>query len=339
LVKIIKHRTQNVKNGARAASDPVEPIRLKEKEMSTIPALRAVEILCAAVCAVAILAGCGGGIAAAPGPGGGGFGSFDRSGEINVVSREDGSGTRGAFIELFGVEVKGEGFRKDMTVKEAVIANMTGIMLNNIAGDPYAVGYVSMGSLNEAVKTLDVDGAGAEPGNVKNGSYKIFRPFNIVVKDGLSAQAQDFIEYIMSEEGQTVVTDGYIAVNDGAPAYSGAKASGKTSGKIVVAGSSSVTPIMEKLREAYLAVNTGVEIEIQMSDSTSGINGAIEGVCDIGMASRSLKDSEKQALRDICIALDGIAVIVNRNNPCSAVTSDQVRQIYTGEITTWDFAS
>ncbi len=258
---------------------------------------------------------------------------FDAGRLINVVSREDGSGTRGAFIELFGVEVKNDdGTRTDLTTEEAIIVNKTDVMLATIAGDPYAIGYVSLGSLQDTVRALAIDGAAASTENVKNGTYPVVRPFNIATKGEVSAIAKDFIDFILSKEGQAVVSDGYIAVDDDAPAYAGAK----PSGKIVVAGSSSVTPVMEKLKEAYLLVNPGAQIEIQMSDSTAGMIGALEGTCDIGMASRALKDSELAELTATQIAMDGIAVIVHPQNPLTDVTSEQVRAIFTGETTVWD---
>jgi phosphate transport system substrate-binding protein len=252
---------------------------------------------------------------------------------ITVVSREDGSGTRGAFIELFGIEVKGDdGSKKDMTSKEAIIANKTDVMLTNIAGDPNAVGYVSLGSLNDTVKALSIDGVAATSDNVKNGTYPIARPFIIATKGEASGAAADFISFILSKEGQEVVSGGYIAIDENMPAYSGTK----PEGKITVAGSSSVTPIMEKLKEAYIAINPNAEIEIQMSDSSAGMTAAIDGTCDIGMASRELKDSELEQLTGISIALDGIAVIVNTANPVNAMTSEQVRSIFTGETTGWE---
>lgn len=253
--------------------------------------------------------------------------------EITVVSREDGSGTRGAFIELFGVEVKGDdGSKSDMTVKTAVIANKTGVMLTNIAGDPNAIGYVSLGSLNDSVKALAIDGVEATAENVQNGTYPIARPFIIATKGAASGLAKDFIDFILSAEGQQVVTDGYIPIDQQATAYAGEK----PEGKIAVAGSSSVTPIMEKLKEAYVAINPKAEIEIQMTDSTAGMTAAMEGTCDIGMASRDLKESELQELTGIPIALDGIAVIVNSKNPVGKMTSAQVKSIFTGETTSWD---
>lgn len=281
---------------------------------------------------VSSLAGCGGGgneqTAEQESKGG-----FDSSSEITVVSREDGSGTRGAFIELMGIEEKGaDGTKLDKTTKEAVIANKTDVMLTNVAGDEYSIGYVSIGSLSDKVKALDIDGIKASSDNVKNGTYKVSRPFNIAVRNDVSELAEDFIDYILSSDGQNIVSGGYIAINDNAQPYSGTK----PSGKIVVAGSSSVTPIMEKLREAYLAINTNAEIEIQMSDSTSGMTGAIDGTCDIGMASRELKDSESETLTAVPIALDGIAVIVNPQNPVDDIKTEDVKEIFTGNKTTWD---
>lgn len=254
------------------------------------------------------------------------------AGEISLVSREDGSGTRGAFVELLGVEVKGDdGSKKDMTSKEAIIANKTDVVLLNISTDQAAIGYVSMGSLNAGVKALNIDGAEASVENVKNGSYPISRPFMIAFKGELSPVAQDFVNYILSKEGQEVVADSYIAVDDAAAEYVGER----PEGKVTVAGSSSVTPVMEKLREAYLLVNPQAAIEIQMSDSTAGMNAAIEGTADIGMASRALKDSESELLIALPIALDGIAVIVHPQNPLTDIRKETVRMIYTGEIVDW----
>ena len=235
------------------------------------------------------------------------------SGSISVVSREDGSGTRGAFIELFGIEEENEdGEKIDNTTPDASVSNSTAVVMTNVAGNPKAIGYISLGSLDDSVKALKVDGAEASVENVKNDTYKISRPFNIAVKDDLSDVAQDFVDYIMSAEGQKIVEDsGYIAVDDAAEAYAGSK----PSGKVVVAGSSSVTPVMEKLKEGYETVNSAAEIEIQQSDSTTGVESAISGVCDIGMASRELKDSEtSEGVTGQEIALDGIAVIVNTEN-------------------------
>ena len=254
-------------------------------------------------------------------------------GPITVVSREDGSGTRGAFIELFGIETKNDaGEKVDNTTEDAEITNSTSVMMTTIAGNKGAIGYVSLGSLNDTVKAVEIDGAEASVDAIKAGEYKVARPFNIAVKDDLSDVASDFITFIMSEDGQKVVEDnGYISQgNEGAYTASGLK------GKVVVAGSSSVTPVMEKLKEAYAAVNPDVEIEVQQSDSTTGMTSAIEGVCDIGMASRDLKDSELEAgLTPTVIAMDGIAVVVNNESPVTELTSENVKDIFTGEITDW----
>ena len=255
------------------------------------------------------------------------------SDKITVISREDGSGTRGAFIELFGIEEKdANGDKVDLTTPTAAITNSTSVMMTSVAGDANAIGYISLGSLNNTVKALSIDGAEATAENVKSGTYKVARPFNIVTKDGVSDVAQDFIDYIMSSDGQKVVEEnGCISVADNAGSY---KASGK-SGKIVIAGSSSVTPVMEKLAEAYKALNPDVAIEVNQSDSTTGVNMATEGTCDIGMVSRELKDSES-GVKATVIAQDGIAVIVNPDASIDELTSDQVKGIYTGELTTWE---
>ena len=254
-------------------------------------------------------------------------------GPITVISREDGSGTRGAFIELFGIEVKNDaGEKVDMTTDDAEITNSTSVMMTSVAANTEAIGYISLGSLNDTVKAVKIDGAEATVENIKSGTYKIARPFNIATKGEVSDVAQDFIKYIMSEDGQKVVEDnGYISQgNDGAYESAG------LSGKVVVGGSSSVTPVMEKLKEAYVALNPDVTIEVQQSDSTTGMTSAIEGVCDIGMASRDLKDSEiEKGLTGTTIAMDGIAVIVNNDSPVEELSSDSVKGIYTGEITDW----
>lgn len=274
--------------------------------------------------AASCLAGCGNSKAS---------GGFDTSKTITVMSREDGSGTRGAFVELFGVEQKDEnGEKVDHTSDEAIITNSTSVMMTSVAGDTYGIGYISLGSLNDTVKALKIDGAEATVENIKSGSYKISRPFNIATKDKVSEVTQDFIDYIMSADGQAVIEEnGYISASDAA-AYSGSK----PSGKIKIAGSSSVTPVMEKLKEAYLKVNTNAEIEIQQNDSTTGMTSAIEGICDIGMASRELKDTETaKGIKGTTIALDGIAVIVNKDSKVDELTSAQVKDIYTGKTTKW----
>lgn len=255
-------------------------------------------------------------------------------GMITVVSREDGSGTRGAFIELMGIEQKdADGNKTDMTTVDAMITNKTDVMLSTIAGDPAAIGYVSLGSLNDNVKAkaLQIDGAEATPENVKNGTYKVARPFNIATKGEPTGVAKDFINYILSADGQKIVSEDYISISDDAAAFE----TDGSSGKIVVGGSSSVFPLMEKLAEGYEAINGAAEIEVQSSDSTAGMSGAADGTFDIGMASRALKDDEAAQLTGTVIANDGIAVIVNNENAISGLTSEQVQKIYTGEITDW----
>lgn len=278
------------------------------------------------------LMGCSGGGNAGSGEADGAAGTVP-TGEVSVYSREDGSGTRGAFVELMGIEEKdASGEKVDMTTTSAAITNSTSVMMTSVAGDENGIGYISLGSLNGTVKALKIDGAEATAANVKSGDYKVARPFNIVTKDGLSDVAQDFIDFVMSSDGQKIVEEeGYISVADSAAAYTG---SGQ-SGKIVIAGSSSVTPVMEKLAEAYKAINSGVTIEVNQSDSTTGVNMATEGTCDIGMASRELKDSETGVTPTV-IAQDGIAVIVNNASTVDGLSSEQVKGIYTGEIANWE---
>ncbi|MDO4601745.1 MAG: substrate-binding domain-containing protein [Eubacteriales bacterium] len=256
------------------------------------------------------------------------------SGAITVVSREDGSGTRGAFVELFGIEEEVDGEKVDKTTLDASITNSTSVMMTTVAGDENAIGYISLGSLNDTVKAVKIDGAEASAENVANDTYKVSRPFNIVTSKDASDAAKDFESYIMSAEGQQIVEDnGYIKEDAEAAAYE----AGKVSGKVVVAGSSSISPVMEKLKEAYEEVNKDVTIEIQTSDSTTGINSANEGICDIGMASRELKDEEKEfGLEAQVIARDGIAVVVNNENDIDELTSEQVKSVFTGETTEWE---
>lgn len=254
--------------------------------------------------------------------------------KIAVISREDGSGTRGAFVELFKIEQKdADGNKVDYTSEDADITNSTSVMMTSVASNENAIGYISLGSLNNSVKAVVIDGAEASVAKIKSGAYKISRPFNIATKGNVSKATQAFIDFIMSADGQAVVEDsGYIKAVEGA-AFSGSN----VAGKVVVAGSSSVTPVMEKLKETYLAVNPNAEIEVQQSDSSAGMNSAKDGICDIGMASRALKESEIAAgLTPSVIALDGIAVIINNDNPVNELASEQVQAIFTGEITTWN---
>ena len=253
---------------------------------------------------------------------------------VVLISREEGSGTRGAFVELFGIEMKNaEGKKVDFTSEEADITNSTEVMLTSVAGNKYAIGYVSLGSLNKTVKPLKIEGVSPSVSTIKNGTYKISRPFNIITKEtGLSENASDFIRFILSSDGQAIVeANGYISAAQN-PAYI---ATGKK-GKITVAGSSSVTPVMEKLAEAYEKLNPEIKIEVQMSDSTTGVNSALNGVCEIGMASRELKDSEKaKGALQIKIAIDGIAVIINKENPTESASIQSVKDLYIGTISKW----
>lgn len=280
----------------------------------------------AALMTVFALAGCG----ADSNDGGTGTGRD----AISVLTREEGSGTRGAFIELLGIEEKNaDGKKVDKTIDTAETTNSTSVMITTVQGNKAAIGYISLGSLDKSkVKALKVDGAEAAADNVKSGEYKVARPFNIATKGDATGVASDFIKFILSADGQAVVEkNGYISEgNTGAYKASGQK------GKITIGGSSSVTPVMEKLKEAYVKLNPDVTVDVQQNDSSSGMKGAIDGIYDIGMASRDVKDSEKEAgLNSIKIALDGIAVIVNKNNTLDSITSEQIKNIYTGSLTKW----
>lgn len=285
------------------------------------------------VLAVSAFAGCGGAGSSSNGSSDAGSDAakFDASKTISVVTREEGSGTRDAFTELTGVLVKDGDNKTDNTTTSAVTINSTEAVITNVKDNDAAIGYISLGSLNDTVKALKIGGVEATADNVKSGDYAVSRPFNIAYKGELSDVAQDFVDYIMSSDGQKIVSDnGYVTVSENA-AYSGKE----PSGKISVAGSSSVSPVMEKLAEAYQKVNTNAKVEIQTSDSSAGMQSAMGGTCDIGMASRELKDEEKSALKVETIAKDGIAVIVNNANTCDDLTLDQVKSIYTGETTVW----
>lgn len=292
-------------------------------------------LLLAAAMAGMVFTGCSQANASVPSSGadqGADENGFDSSNEISVITREDGSGTRGAFTELFGVEIKGEdGSKTDLTSAEAITANSTSVVMTNVANDEFAIGYVSLGSLNNTVKPVKIDGTEASAENVKNGSYQAARPFNIATKGEAEGLAKDFIDFILSKEGQEVVSDAYISINDTAASYAGSK----PEGKLVIAGSSSVAPVMEKLIEAYQKVNTNASIELQTSDSTAGMTAVKDGTCDIGMASRELKDSEKSELTGFPIALDGIAVVINPQNPLNELSKEQVKSIFTGEVIVW----
>ena len=247
---------------------------------------------------------------------------------ITVVSREEGSGTRGAFVELMGIMQDD----KDMTYEKAEISNSTSVVISTVQGNANAIGYISLGSLDDSVKAVKVDGVEPTVANIKSGTYQVSRPFIIATQDEISDLAADFIRFILSKEGQAIVSEKYIAIDEAAPSYT---ASG-LSGKITLAGSTSVSPLMDELADAYKALNAGVTVEIQQSGSSAGIQSAIEGVCDIGMSSRELKDTEIAAgLTPTTIALDGVAVIVNKQNTVDALTSEQIKSIYTGATASW----
>ena len=251
------------------------------------------------------------------------------SGPITVISREDGSGTRGAFVELLGVEDE-DG--NDMTTTSAEISNSTEVVIQSVAGNTGAIGYISLGSLDDTVKGVNIDGVEPTAENIENGSYTVSRPFNVATKGELTNEAaQDFMNYIMSEEGQAIVAEDYIPVSGVEPFES----NGAT-GSVTVSGSSSVSPLMQKLIEGYNTVNPDVSIELQTNDSTTGMTNTIDGMCDIGMASRELKQEELDAgLVNTVIATDGIAIIVNNESPITDLTTEQVRDIYLGNITDW----
>lgn len=260
-------------------------------------------------------------------------GQFNRQENINVLSREEGSGTRGVFVELFGVEEKdAQGNKTDKTVATAEITSSTSVMLSKVAGDFHSVGYISLGSLNDSVKALAVEGVTPSAETVQKGTYPVSRPFNIVTNSKPDDLTKDFINYIVSAQGQAIVSEtGFVPVDD-----TGEFTSQKPEGKIVIAGSTSVSPVMEKLREAYLKLNTNGAIDLETSDSTTGVNSTVSGIANIGMVSRELKDNEvKQDIVSYTIAKDGIVVIVNQENPIKEITIDQVKGIYTGKIQGW----
>lgn len=291
---------------------------MKKKNVKVGAVKRAATVAMCAILAIGCLAGCGKGAGA----------------DIDVVSREEGSGTRGAFVELTGVEEKdANGNKVDNTTVEATVVDGTQTMMTTVAGAENGIGYISLGSLNDTVKAVKVNGVEASADNINNGTYELSRPFNIATKGDVSDTAKDFIGFIMSDEGQAVISEnGYIEVES-----TGTFTSSGVSGKLAIAGSSSVTPVMEKLKEAYGKINSGVTIEIQESDSTTGITATIDGICDIGMASRDLKDSEvSEGLEATVIAMDGIAVIVNKENDVEDLSLDQIGSIYKGDTTSWD---
>ncbi|MCF6464724.1 substrate-binding domain-containing protein [Clostridium sp. Cult2] len=259
---------------------------------------------------------------------------FDTSKTINVVTREEGSGTRGAFIEIVGILKKdSSGKEIDRTYSEAIVQNGTNAVMTTVAGDKYGIGYISLGSLNDTVKAIKVNGVEPTAENILEGSYEVARPFNLAYKGDLSPLAKDFLDFILSSEGQDIVAkEGYVQVDTQASNY---ESNGTEEGTLVIAGSTSVSPLMEKLVEAYQELNSGVSIEVQSTGSSAGMQSAIEGTADIGMASRELKDSELAELTPVVIALDGIAVIVNNDNPVEDLSIDDIKSIYIGETTNW----
>jgi phosphate transport system substrate-binding protein len=275
-------------------------------------------IILALAAIVGVLAACGG--------------NGDDAQEITVVSREDGSGTRGAFVELLGIQESVDGTTTDRTTAEAVIANSTSIVMTNVAQNPDAIGYIALGSLNDSVTALRIDGVEATPENIMSGAYAVQRPFIIVYRDDLSDVARDFMNFIMSAEGQAVVAGrNYIVAVPDANSYTG----GGLSGRIVVSGSTSVVPIMEHLREAYIELNPDVEVEVHSAGTTAGIVATTDGTADIGMSSREIRPAELEQVNEAVIAFDGIVVIVNNDNPVNNLTAEQVRDIFIGEITDW----
>lgn len=275
---------------------------------------RTIAVMLVLVMAITALTGCGG-----------------ANNDISVISREEGSGTRDAFVELMGIKVDDT----DNTTVNAEVSSSTSVVITTVAGNEQAIGYVSMGSLNDTVKAINVDGVSPTVENVKSGDYKVARPFNIVTGKNLTDLAKDFMNFIMSKEGQTIIgEEGYIQIDESAASYT---KQSNLSGRIVLAGSTSVAPVMDVLADAYKELNPDVEIEIQQTGSGAGITSTIEGACDIGMSSRDLKDEElAKGIEQKTIAMDGIAVIVNNDNPVDNLTTEQIRQIFTGEITTWE---
>ena len=258
---------------------------------------------------------------------------FDTDQDITVITREEGSGTRSAFIELTGVEEKNDaGEKEDMTTQAAATQNSTNGVMTAVANDETAIGYISLGSLNDTVKAVTVGGVEATAENVSNGTYTLARPFNIVTNgEPTDPVAVDFIAYCMSPDGQALATeDGYIGAEG--TEYT----STQPSGSITVGGSTSVSPLMEKLIEAYKTVNPNATVELLTTDSTTGVTGALDGTYTVGMASRELKDTETaEGAQATVLAMDGIAVVVNPANSVSDLSVDQIKSIYTGEATVW----
>ena len=249
--------------------------------------------------------------------------------DFTVVSREEGSGTRGAFIELVGLEEEVDGSKEDMTTQEAIVQNSTNAVMQTVSQDAEAIGYISLGSLNDTVKALKIEGVEATEENIVNGTYKISRPFNLAFKEAeINDLAKDFLKFCLSEEAQALtLEEGYVPLKD-TEKYEPAK----VSGTLTVAGSTSVTPLMQKMAEKYQELNPDAKIEIQSTGSSAGIEAVIDGAADIAMASRELKDEEKDKLAVEVIATDGIAVVVNPSSKVEDLTMDQLKQIFKGEL-------
>lgn len=284
-------------------------------------------LLAVAVLGVTAFTGCGNSEAQAA------EGGFNTSRGITVVSREDGSGTRTAFIEITGVQARdADGNNRDFTTLDAEIANGTSLVIGSVAGNEYAMGYISLGSLNDNVRAINVNGAAPTSANVQSGAYPLFRTFYVSVQNDLDSATQSFIDFMLSQEGQAVVSGNYIPVSANAPAFAGEN----PGGTIVVAGSTSVAPLMERLREAYIAINPNVNIEINVQGTSAGIQASINGTAQIGMSSRALNATELESVNAIAIAYDGLAVIVNNANPLADITTEEIRQIFVGELTRWN---
>lgn len=249
---------------------------------------------------------------------------------IYPISREMGSGTRGAFVDIFDVKQE-TGKKIDATSKKAEVTNSTGVMITTVANSKNAIGYISLGALNDEVKALKIDGVAPSVANINNKSYTIFRPFNVVTKTK-TPLAEDFLSYAISQNALAIIEKaGYIAVSKNA------FSSKKPKGKLIIAGSSSVTPLMEKLKEAYEKINPNANLEILQSDSTTGVTSTIEGIADIGMVSREVKQSElKKGLKAQVLALDGLAVIVHKSNKLDSISKENVKKIFMGELSEWD---
>ncbi|WP_096022144.1 substrate-binding domain-containing protein [Campylobacter lanienae] len=260
-----------------------------------------------------------------------GLNSYLLAENIYPISREMGSGTRGAFVDIFDVKEQVGKKKIDATSKKAEVTNSTGVMITTVANSKNAIGYISLGSLNDSIKAVKIDGVAPSVENINNKSYTVFRPFNLAISSD-NELVNDFLGYTSSNQAKSIIQKaGYIAL------YDNEFSSKKPSGKIVVAGSSSITPLMEKLKESYKSINPNATIEIQQSDSTTGINSAIEKIADIAMVSREFKDNElKKGLKTQVLALDGLAVIVNKSNPIDSLSKDSVKKIFTGDITTWE---